>query len=327
MAAVMFRSSLVYMAGIASLFSFSVSAGLRSTPMRIYSQAPYQSTVLTTQLRSAFTPESSELFAIGTVASIWARNEDYQLDYYQNQVFAGIQWALSPRWTAEFQYQFGWAGNNHLDSLTIDFHDFFGLDQNGRDEVDKHQFTIANERYGIQVSDFEDEVVVRALHGYLQYRLWQQPNHALALGASLYYNDVDDYPFTTHSFEQGLQLNYSYQSGAHAWFSTVGVTHRKPDRMILNSLPSKAYSWAVAMGYGYRFWTRHEVLLEYHGYEGILDDDSDLSDVTNEVILGYRYYFDRLLVEFSATENVFNMDNSTDIAFSLGLRYHFSPSG
>lgn len=38
-------------------------------------------------------------------------------------------------------------------------------------------------------------------------------------------------------------------------------------------------------------------------------------------LAGYRYYLDRSAIEFTVIENFLNMDNSTDIAFTLGYRH------
>ncbi|MBY6107499.1 DUF3187 family protein [Ferrimonas balearica] len=52
------------------------------------------------------------------------------------------------------------------------------------------------------------------------------------------------------------------------------------------------------------------MLLEYHGFSG----------ETDEVLLGYRYHLKQGAIEFTMIENIFNMDNSTDIAFTLAYR-------
>ena len=43
----------------------------------------------------------------------------------------------------------------------------------------------------------------------------------------------------------------------------------------------------------------------------------------NEMMFGYRYLMQRSAVEVSIIENVFNMDNSTDVAFQLAYRHQW----
>jgi hypothetical protein len=110
-------------------------------------------------------------------------------------------------------------------------------------------------------------------------------------------------------------------SGNHSFFTTVGITHREEDDFLNTPMPAKAVTSAWALGYARRFGNVHEALLQYHGFEGVLEDNSEFSQASHEIVLGYRYHFPMALIEFSMTENMVNMDNSTDIAFSLGLRY------
>ncbi|MGR6838211.1 DUF3187 family protein [Aliivibrio wodanis] len=76
----------------------------------------------------------------------------------------------------------------------------------------------------------------------------------------------------------------------------------------------------LSMGYEYQFLPQHSVLLESHNYSGWANENDDFSETSNEVVLGYRYTYGRATLEAAMHENARNMDNSTDIAFSLGLR-------
>ncbi len=80
----------------------------------------------------------------------------------------------------------------------------------------------------------------------------------------------------------------------------------------------KSNALMVGLGYEYRV-GRHGWMLEYHRYEGMAESDDDFSEASNEALLGYRYYLDRSAIEFTVIENFLNMDNSTDIAFTLAI--------
>ncbi|WP_432215313.1 DUF3187 family protein [Vibrio splendidus] len=47
----------------------------------------------------------------------------------------------------------------------------------------------------------------------------------------------------------------------------------------------------------------------------------DFSEPSNEVVAGYRYRLHQLAIEALMIENIRNMDNSTDIGFTLGFRF------
>ena len=111
------------------LSSSLANADTAVTPMKIYAQAPIHSNTLSTELRSAFATQEGnvELFATGTIASVWAHSESFNMDYYQNQVITGAQWQVTSKLKAELKYQYSYAGNNGLDSFVHGFHDFLVL--------------------------------------------------------------------------------------------------------------------------------------------------------------------------------------------------------
>jgi hypothetical protein len=304
-----------------SLSSSLVNADTSVTPMKIYAQAPLHSNTLSTELRSAFAmkEESVELFAAGTIASVWANSDSFNLDYYQNQVITGAQWQLTPKMKAELKYQYNYAGNNGLDSFVHGFHDFFGIGQNGRDEVENDRFNISVPKYGVEINDFEGETLSSALHSYFEYQVFANQYNAISLGASLYFNHVNSGSFKRDSFEQGLQANYSFSYEKHALFSTLGMTFR--DNGFNSSLPYKNSTTAFALGYGYAITPSNHIVTSYHVYEGALDDSGDYSEASHEYVLGYRYLLEKAAFELSVIENAVNMDNSTDIAFTFGVRY------
>ena len=197
----------------------------QSTPFRTYPASPLQALSLTTQLRSAELVDDAEVFFVGSAASVWIQAVDFQMDYYQNQTMSGIAWRVSDSWSAEVKYQLAWSANNHLDTITIDFHDLVNIPQNGRLDEDKHQNNIDSDRYNIHINDFDGEIMVSAIHGYLQWQAFRTSSQALSLGTTLYYNKVNsNSPFEASVFNQSVQINYSVFYGASSFFTTLGGT-------------------------------------------------------------------------------------------------------
>ncbi|HDY7485803.1 TPA: DUF3187 family protein [Vibrio vulnificus] len=293
-------------------------------PTRSYAQSPMQSNALSNVLRNArsLPDDSIEAYTSLTAASVWAETNDYMLDYYHNQLEAGARWQVNEQWQWELNYRWTFAADNHLDNLTIAFHDFFGIGQNGRDTVDKHRFYVSVPEYGVDEEGFEGETLSSAISTYVQYQLYQDQHHALSVGGSLYYNDVNSGPFEGSSFEQGLQLNYGYQKEQHAIYAMFGMTHRNKEVSIAD-IPYRKDTLAFATGYRYAFTRQHHILAEYHIYQGATEGPDDFSDPSNEFVLGYRYVMDSSALEVLMIENARNMDNSTDIAFTFGYRYLF----
>ncbi len=296
-----------------------------ASPMFVYAQSPIHSNVLSTQLRSAQPNRvgTIEFKSSYTQASIWAHTEAYSLDYYQNQSNISVEWQVSPIWKTELDYRVVTAKDNGLDSFVMGFHDLFGIGQNGRDEVAEDQFTMDFHKAGVHVSDFEGDDLTNALTFYNELLLYSRGPMSLSAGGSLYYNNVRSGQFARTSFEQGVQLNYSYITPKHSIFSTVGLVHRNGDNSFVGledlSFENVSASWAI--GYEYRLNQRHSVLIESLNYQGWASNDPDFSEPSNEVVVGYRYRLHQLAIEALMIENIRNMDNSTDIGFTLGLRF------
>ncbi|UTV29480.1 DUF3187 family protein [Photobacterium atrarenae] len=293
-------------------------------PLKTYAQSPIQSNSLTPLMRSGFSyaPGTVELYTTATIASVWAHTEEYNADYYQNALSIGGLWQINEKWLVELDYTWRFTANNHLDNVTTSFHDFFGIGQNGRDEVEDHSFDLSVPEYGIELHDFNNETLGNAFTFYTSYQLLETPRHGLSIGGAIYYNYVPSGPFETSNFEQALQLNYSYRRNRHAFYSMLGLSYRKNDHVLVD-IPYNTVALAAGIGYQYQLTAKHRLLTEYHIYEGATDAASDLSEPSHEILLGYRYHFPHSAIEFSVVENVFNMDNSTDIAFTLGYRYRF----
>ncbi|WP_258166893.1 DUF3187 family protein [Vibrio splendidus] len=296
-----------------------------ASPMFVYGQSPIHSNVLSTQLRSAEPNRTGtiEFKSSYTQASIWAHTQAYSLDYYQNQSNIAVQWQASPIWKTELDYRVVTAKDNGLDSFVMGFHDLFGVGQNGRDEVAEDQFTMDFHNAGVHVSDFEGDDLTNAITFYNELLLYSRGPMSLSAGGSLFYNNVRSGQFARTSFEQGVQLNYSYITPRHSFFSTIGLVHRNSDGHLVSderlALENVSASWAV--GYEYRWNQRHSFVLESLNYQGWATNDPDFSEPSNEVVVGYRYRLYRLALEALMIENIRNMDNSTDIGFTLGVRF------
>jgi hypothetical protein len=291
-------------------------------PLVVYAQSPAQAGSLTPLLRSGFTLSEGqkELYLSATASSVWIETDDYFADYYHNSLNGGMRWQISENWLLDSSYLWHFSANNNLDSVTIWFHDTLGIGQNGRKDTPKHQNQIMTAN-GVNLTDFSGETLNNAFTLYIAYQLFEEQHHGLSLGGSLYYNNVSSGPFAHESFEQALQLNYGYRYNKHNVSFTAGISF-KEDEEVISNIPYKDN--AYMFGLGYEFITgNHGWLIEVHHYQGMLKTENDLSKPSDEVLLGYRYYMNDSAIEFTINENFLNMDNSSDIAFTLGYRSMF----
>lgn len=93
----------------------------------------------------------------------------------------------------------------------------------------QNQSTMDFNNAGVHVSDFESDDLTNALTFYNELLLYSRGPMSLSAGGSLFYNNVKNGLFARTSFEQGIQLNYSYITPRHSIFSTLGLVHRNSD--------------------------------------------------------------------------------------------------
>lgn len=293
-------------------------------PVQSYTQSPFHTNSLSPQIRSGFSlrEDTKELNLSGTVSSIWAVTNTYELDYYQNQIATGLKWQLNTDWQVELSYRWNYAGNNHLDRLTIAFHDLFGIDQNGRKEVNNDRFVIDMPNYGIEEQNFRGETLSHATTAYVQYQILTKERHGLSAGVSLYYNNTSHGIFSSSDFEQALQVNYGYHQDKHALDILTAVTFRNTPT-VFKELPYRSSTWTTGASYRYQWRPKHTLIGQLSVHQGVTDDDEEFSKPSTEFTIGYRYQIDNSALELTAVENMFNADNSTDIAFGIAYRYRF----
>ena len=296
-------------------------------PLHTYAQSPFITNGLAPQLRSGFAMPTQhvELYAAATMASIWAKNRHYELDYYQNQLQLGGKWQIASAWQMELGYRWNYAGDNNLDEFVMDFHDWFSIDQNGRDLVANDRFVIDHPGYDIERRDFRGDMLSQGLYGYLQYQVYQAKHHGLSIGASMYYSDIGQNIFSHSDWEQAIQVNYGYRNGKHRVDTMLSQTFRDTPTNFVD-MPYRSHNWSTGMSYRYQWFDNHALVAQVALYEGISDADDSFADIATEFTLGYRYQLPTSAIEFSVIENGVNADNSTDIAFTLAYRYHFGAS-
>ncbi len=296
-------------------------------PLQSYAQSPLHTNVLSPQLRSGFSlgQHEYELYGSGIISSVWAVTASYELDYYQNQIAFGGKWQLSSNWQIDLHYRWNFAANNHLDKPTMAFHDLVGIDQNGREDIERNRFVIDMPNYGIQEQSFRGETLSSAITGYMQYQVYSDENNGISMGGSLYYSDTSNGLFSASKFEQSLQLNYGYVSDKHGFDTTAAITFRNTPTDF-TQMSYRNSNWSLAMSYRYQWFEKHTLIAQLSTHQGLLNDGGEFSKPSTEFTYGYRYTHENTAIEITLVENMFHADNSTDIAIGLAFRYRFGAS-
>lgn len=291
-------------------------------PLQTLTQSPIQAMGLSLKTRDAFGWKQGELevYGQGTLSSVWAEANDYMADYYQNDVNVGILYAPADNWKIDVNYLYRFAGDNKLDGLVNGFHDALGLSDNGRHDVDNDRFYIENKKTGNVIEDFNGDTLNNALNLYVEKTVFETNRQALSLGGALYYNNVFNGEFSNQTFEQAIQLNYAfYLTDANRFYTSINLVHH--DTHSVDFVDLREFTANGSISYQYIINEHHSILAEFRMQQGVTHDDgNELSMMSFEPIVGYRYNLGFGAIEFSLTENVINNDNSADFAMTLGYR-------
>lgn len=291
-------------------------------PLLTTTQSPIQAMGLSLKTRDAFAWQKGtlEAYGTGTLSSVWADSPEYMADYYQNELNIGLMYAPADNWKVDLNYQYRFAANNKLDSVVNGFHKAFGLSDNGRGDVDNDRFYIHNKKTGQVTDDFRGDTLNNALNLYVERTLYQTERQALSVGGALYYNKVFNGTFENSTFEQALQLNYSfYLTDSNRFYTSFNIVHHDTDDVELFDL--REFTTNGSLSYQYLFNERHSLIAEFRVQQGAVHSNgNELSMASYEPIVGYRYNLGFGAIEFSMTENVINSDNSADFTLALGYR-------
>jgi hypothetical protein len=255
------------------------------------------------------------------LAAIVAMNGDrFYIDGEITVIDVGVHYGLTERLGLAVRVPwFGYSGG-FMDGMIYGFHDTFGLGQAGRDVVADDQFQVlvgfGDEVYvtdGAPTSGgFGDPVAT--LHYTFPGRLrgWVLGLEG-GLKAPIADNEVN---LSSGSWDVGLQLNAQRQWRRHAVvlnLAWVVPGEFRPEGFEPATLPSLNASWLIRVGH------HTSAVVQALFSENIFREatDTPLSELEFQVTLGAKFDLSFGTLGVGVTENVFNFDNTPDLALHL----------
>ncbi len=291
------------------------------TPLAMRPPAPAKSFRLSPVPAATTYEPGWSLAVLAQGASVFALNDSYELDYYRTDYGLSLAFSPTKRWQLSLSHVLGRSDDAHLDQLTLSFHKFFGIDQNGRDQVAKHRFIARYPDYGLAESDFSRQTLSRQTELGIGYRWWWHERHQLSSRIALQYHQGPALWRDGGRWDQALQWDYGYRLRRHRFNAMVALSHSGAERIL--AAPVRPYQWHLALGYRFQWHPSHSVELQYLASQGGLKRAAELSKSTHELALAYRFRYQRLAWQLGVLQNSVNADNSADVALHTQLRYLF----
>ncbi|MDY6793243.1 MAG: DUF3187 family protein [Thermodesulfobacteriota bacterium] len=308
-------------------FDYNYGLGI----LQLRSQSPAQSLRLTmpSVIPGAFKPGILGIHAGTTWTNVWIDSSEVALDYEMLDTHIAVSYGINKRLGLGIAFDqrnyFGGA----MDNFIQEFHDIFGIDQNGRDRVDRNLSRIV--RYDDQGNIiFEtDNLSYLENNGitlFSQYILSHGSNRWPAIGVS----GVLRYGLNTPSSEDNHEpLDWSIGIGlskrwTDTWYmySHLGYTNYGRTEMSGLEFKDDAISFLLALAWQWK--PNSSILFQYVYSEGVVKDFGSLSNPSHEINLGFKWQLSSgSIIEFALVENVITFDNSPDFGLHFALSYPF----
>jgi hypothetical protein len=311
-------------------------------PLTIRSQSPFQS------LRLGIIPRTPSTLGRGqhqirfhaTWANTWANDDDtfnpdsgdlglYLLDFESLDLNLAYDYGISDTVQVGAEYEQRWLFGGLMDGLIEGFHDLFGLGQAGRDRFPRNQTNILIDPQTGQppVSLLEGTAagtIARSLLITLQHNLtcgtatWP----ALSWSATLRSSLGDPLELEGDLIDVALSASASRRFGSFYLYLTLGYAWYGSDAVAGLELESSQASALIAGEW--RFKPSMSLILQYLGTDGVATDLGVFSEVSHEVVLGWKWEArPNGVLEVGVMENIIEFDNSPDFGVHAGWTQRF----
>lgn len=293
-------------------------------PLTIRSLSPAQSLRFSPIPRSPYgLPEhQTELQFNIAVASIFIEEPgQYLMDFHFTDTRLAIRRGFKNNWSAEISFNNRRIINAYLDGPTKDVHDFFGFDQNGREEVEENDSQIFIPSYNIdlgkEIRGSFSKTIGLSIQKVLVDKSVRWP--AIAINFNISYETLSNGFIEDGSTDYGVQFSIAQKRSSGYVYGNISFTRFGSDNW--GGVPLSEDQFSGLLGYELTAGANQAFIVQYLFSEGVVEDLGALEEYSHEIHLGYKWRTDSLLWEAGIVENIVNFDNSPDVAFTFGVTY------
>ena len=269
-----------------------------------------------------------------TWSNVWASGPEYLLDYEMFDTIAGISYGFNKKFALSVEFENRHYFGGCMDNPIQQFHNLFGIDQNGRSKVPHNRKVIQrfNPQTGQLLSETSaDELDNNSIDFLLNYnvttgtRIWPSVN---IYGVVRYGLDCPDICETDNPLDFGIGLGFA-KRWSKRWHSYLSIGYTfyelRKTTAALGVKPiefeNKALNGLLAASWDY---TPDFAIVTQYLYSGPdIKNLQGMDKPSHEVQIGFKWKTKYGLMEFALTENIINMGNSPDFGLHTGWSYTF----
>ena len=306
-------------------------------PLSTYAQSAFQALRMGIRPRTPSTLGRGQfnLRGAGTWSNFWAIDGElhdpdsrFTLDFETLQTSVALAYGVTDQFELELELQNRSRFGGALDGLSQGFHDLFGIDQNGRDEVDRGRFVFhldpgdGSAPISLGPSDrgsFSRTVQLTAQHNV---SCGSRRLPAISYAVSARHETLDSDLSGGRNLDLGLSVALARRFGRFYSYGTVGYAWFGRDRF--RGIKLTDTQWTLLLAGEWRLQPRIALLVQLLSTEGLLTDLDPFSKRSDEVTLGLKWELrDRGVLEFGVIENFISFDNTPDVGFHAGFSQRF----
>jgi hypothetical protein len=301
-------------------------------PLRLPSLSPFQSLRfgLVPRTPSTLAQGSFEFLATESWANLWARDGgEHVVDFEVLQSEVSLAYGFSDVITFELGFIQKSRFGGFMDGFIQSFHDLFGLNQGGRNEVSKDDFALEIDREDGSIAarlsngdrgSFSESIVATFQHNLTcGDPTWPAVSYALSVRREL--GEQEDmtggrYADLSGSISLAKRWGdfYGYAGVGYSWFGREKFEEVELRTTQLSGL--LALEWQVGDGVS--------LIVQYLVSQGVAIDLREFSRPSYELTFGGKFEIAPMTVlEIGLIENVITFDNSPDFGIHGGLRVRF----
>jgi len=275
------------------------------------------------------------LHIANTWTNVWAEESEYVLDYEMSETLVTVTYGFNKRFGVFLEFENRNYFGGEMDGLIQGFHDIFGIDQEGRDDVSKGRKVIQrfDPKTGQMLSetsaeDLENNAMVFLMNYTLTHgtKIWPAAN---VFGAVRYGLNCADLCRDNHPVDAGFGLGLA-KRWSKKWYTYVSLGYtlyesRDPREPAPGVTPvdfeDNAFTGLFVLSW---HCTPSFSILAQYLYSGQSIKNIDgLDEASHEVHFGFKWKTKYGMIEFALIENVISMSNSPDFGLHGGWGFHF----
>jgi hypothetical protein len=314
--------------------SYDYNYGLGKIDLR--SQSPAQSLRFTLPLLIPGDIQAGcGLHIANTWTNVWADESEYLLDYEMSETLVTVTYGFNKRFGVSLAFENRNYFGGEMDGFIQGFHDLFGIDQEGRDDVSKDRKVIQrfDPKTGQMLSetsaeDLENNAMVFLMNYTLTHgtKIWPSAN---VFGGVRYGLSCADLCRDTHPVDVGLGLGlakrwskrwYTYASLGYTLYESRDVLQPAPGVTPMD-FEDRAVTGLFVLSWHYT--PTFSILVQYLYSGPSIKNIDKLDEASQEVHFGFKWKTKHGMIEFALIENVITMSNSPDFGLHGGWSFHF----